>query len=290
VALLLGGHPGTAQPPLVTHMVFNSTVSLGTSAAPVDQLAWLVPLWLAGVILFYSFRLAGWLRIDSLRRRGVCAAPPEWQQRFLALAAAVRVSRPVVLLESCLAGVPQVVGYWRPVILLPLGALTGLGAEQVEAILIHELAHIRRADYLVGMAQSLIEGLFFFHPAVWWASAVMRTEREYACDDVVLALRPNGRAYAAALTTLEQNRWLAIQPAAAANGGNLVKRIRRLLGVPAPVPSARASALAGAVVLVAGVAIAMVAWPPPAASRKRSRYRPRPRARRSNPNPLTKSG
>jgi GWxTD domain-containing protein len=262
VAVLLGGRPGTVQPPLAPRMIFNSVIPQGTPAAPVDRLAWLAPLWLAGVILFYSFRLAGWLRVDSLRRRGVCAAPPEWQQRLLALAAAVRVSRPVVLLESCMAGVPQVIGYWRPVILLPLGALAGLSAEQVEAILIHELAHIRRADYLVGLMQGLIEGLFFFHPAVWWISAVMRTEREYACDDVVLALRPNARAYAVALTTLEQNRWPAIRPAAAANGGNLIKRIRRLLGDRAPVPSARASALAGAAVLVAAVAVAVVAWPP----------------------------
>ena len=116
VAVLLGGRPGTVQPPLAPRMIFNSVIPQGTPAAPVDRLAWLAPLWLAGVILFYSFRLAGWLRVDSLRRRGVCAAPPEWQQRLLALAAAVRVSRPVVLLESCMAGVPQVIGYWRPVI------------------------------------------------------------------------------------------------------------------------------------------------------------------------------
>src|SRR5208283_1705660 len=163
----------------------------------------------------------------------------------------------------CLATVPQVIGYWRPVILMPLGALAGLSAEQVEAILIHELAHIRRADYLVSLAQSLIEGLFFFHPAVWWIGAVVRAEREYACDDDVIALRPNARTYAAALTTLEQSRWLAIQAAAAANGGNLIGRVRRLLGesAPARVPSTRASALAGALVLVAGVAIVLMAWP-----------------------------
>jgi GWxTD domain-containing protein len=259
-----GGHSIGEPPPAAPRMVFSPVIAQGSPAAPVDWLAWLAPLWMGGVILFYAFRLAGWVRVDRMRRRGVCAAPPEWQQRLRELAAAVRVSRPVELLESCLAGVPLVIGYWRPVILMPLGALAGLSAEQVEAILIHELAHIRRADYLVGLAQSLIEGLFFFHPAVWWISAVVRAEREFACDDVVVALRCDARAYAAALTTLEQSRWPAAYATAAANGGNLVRRIRRLLGEPAParVPSARASALAGALVLVAAVATALVVWPP----------------------------
>jgi GWxTD domain-containing protein len=265
LALSLGaGHESVVLPPAMPRVIFNPVIAQSAPAAPVDWLAWIAPLWMGGVILFYAFRLAGWVRVDRMRRRGVCVATPEWQQRLRELAAAVRVSQPVELLESCLAGVPLVIGYWRPVILMPLGALAGLSAEQVEAILIHELAHIRRADYLVGLAQSLVEGLFFFHPAVWWISAALRAEREYACDDVVVALRPDARAYAAALTTLEQNRWPAIQAAAAANGGDLVRRVRRLLGDPAParVLSARASALAGALVLVAAVAAALVVWPP----------------------------
>jgi GWxTD domain-containing protein len=265
LALSLGAGPSSVVlPPVAPRMVFNPVIAQGVPAAPVDRLAWLAPLWMGGVILFYVFRLAGWARVDRMRRLGVCAAPAEWQQRLRELAGAVGVSQPVELLESCLACVPQVIGYWRPVILMPLGALAGLSAEQVEAILIHELAHIRRADYLVSVAQSLIEGLFFFHPAAWWISAVVRAEREFACDDVVVALRPDARAYAAALTTLEQSRWPAAYAAAAANGGNLVRRIRRLLGEPAParVPSARASALAGTLVLVAAVAAALVVWPP----------------------------
>ena len=264
LALLLGGgHSIVAPPPPAPRMVFTPVISSGMPAAPVDWLAWLAPSWMCGVILFYAFRLAGWVRVGRMRRRGVCAAPPEWQQRLRELAGAVRVSQPVVLLESCLATVPLVIGYWRPVILMPLGALAGLTAEQVEAILIHELAHIRRADYLVSLAQSFIEGLFFFHPAVWWISAVVRTEREYACDDVVVALRPDARAYAAALTTLERSRWPVIQLAAAANGGNLVRRIRRLLGEPVPARvNAQASALAGVLVVMTAVAISLVAWPP----------------------------
>ena len=281
-----GGHP-VAMPPPAPRLVIAPAIEQGMPAAPVDWQAWLAPLWMGGVILFYALRLAGWVRVDRMRRRGVCAAPAEWQERLRALAAAMRVSKPVMLLESCLAGFPLVIGYWRPVILMPLGALAGLTAEQVEAILIHELAHIRRADYLIGLAQSLVEGLFFFHPAVWWISAVVRAEREYACDDAVVELRPDARAYAAALATLEQGRSTAIEAAAAANGGNLVKRIRRLLGEPAParVPSARTSALAGALVLVAAVAIALVAWPPTRGFAKQAAPAAPPAASAATPKP-----
>ena len=92
--------------------------------------------------------------VRRLRRRGVCAAPDFWQERLSLLAGRLRLSRPVGLLESCLAGVPVVIGHLRPVILMPVGLLTGLPAGQIESILLHELAHIRRYDYLVNMLQT----------------------------------------------------------------------------------------------------------------------------------------
>ncbi len=107
-----GGHSIIAPFPATPRMVFNPVIAQGAPAQPVDWLAWLAPLWIGGVILSFAFRLAGWVRVDRMRRRGVCAAPAEWQQRLHALAAAVRISRPVLLLESCLAGVPLVIGYW----------------------------------------------------------------------------------------------------------------------------------------------------------------------------------
>jgi len=99
VALSLeAGHAGAVLPPAAPRMVFNPVIAQGAPAVPVDRLAWLAQLWMGGVILFYAFRLAGWVRVDRMRRRGVCAAPPEWQQRLRTLAAAVRISQPVVLL------------------------------------------------------------------------------------------------------------------------------------------------------------------------------------------------
>ena len=108
------------------------------------------------------------------------------------------IARPVVLLESCLADVPLVIGWLRPVIVAPIGMLAGLPADHVEAILLHELAHIRRADYLVNLVQTAVEGILFYHPAVWWVSGGVRAERENCCDDQVAAVRGIPE-YAAAL-------------------------------------------------------------------------------------------
>jgi GWxTD domain-containing protein len=194
----------------------------------VDRLAWLVPVWFAGVAFFYARGVAGWTAVRRLRTRGVCAPPVEWQKRVDALAARLRISRPVALLESCFTDTPVLVGYLRPVILLPLGCLTGLSTAQVECILLHELAHVARHDYLVNLLQSLVEGLLFYHPAVWWVSRTVRAERENCCDDRAVELMGNARAYAATLATLEARRALALTAALAATGGNLMQRIRRL--------------------------------------------------------------
>src|ERR1017187_9214042 len=158
-----------------------------------------LPVWGLGVVLAAGCAGAGMAQprpvaplpdvsqTSQLGRRGVCAAGALWQGRGERLAARMRVSRPVTLLESCLAEVPVVMGYLRPVILMPVGLMTGLPAEQIEAILLHELAHIRRHDYLVNLLQIVVEGLVFYHPAVWWISSVMRAERENCCDDLVVA-------------------------------------------------------------------------------------------------------
>lgn len=197
-------------------------------AMVLDRLAWLVPVWFAGVAFFYVRGVAAWAAVRRLQRRGVCAPAPEWQKRLDELAARMRLSRPVVLLESCFIDTPVLIGYLRPVILLPLGCLTGLSAAQVECILLHELAHVVRHDYVVNLLQSLVEGLLFYHPAVWWVSRVVRAERENCCDDRVVELMGNARAYAATLAVLEQRRVLAPEAALAATGGNLMQRIRRL--------------------------------------------------------------
>ena len=231
----------------------------------VDYLPWLAPFWLAGVLFFQLRGVASWMGARRLRRRGVCAAAEFWQGRIDRLAARVRVSRPVSLLESCLAEVPVVIGYVRPVILMPVGLLAGLPAAQVESILLHELAHIRRHDYLVNLWQIVVEGLMFYHPAAWWISGVIRAERENCCDDMVVATQGDAFAYAAALTALEHNRGAVREAVLAATGGSLVKRVRRLLVQPEG-PRAALTPVFSAAILTITAAAAMAAWqstPPP---------------------------
>jgi GWxTD domain-containing protein len=229
-----------------------------------DVLSWLAPFWLAGVILFHLRALAGWIAARCLGTRGVCRAPELWQERLIELRARIRLSKPVALLESSLAEVPLVVSYLRPAILLPVGMLTGMPTSQVEAILLHELAHVRRRDYLVNLFQTVVEGFLFYHPAVWWISGVIRAERENCCDDLVVAANGNAPEYAAALTALEQSRWGAHDAALAATGGNLMKRIRRLL-YPRENPRPALTPVVSAGILAIAAALGLMAWqsPPP---------------------------
>jgi len=132
-------------------------------ALPQPLLPWVVVTWLTGVLAFWLRLLGGWLRAVRLRSRLVRPAPCEWQQTVHRLKTRIRVSRPARLLVSSLVQAPAVVGWLRPVVLLPVGALTGLPAEQIEALLLHELAHIRRHDYLINVLQSVVEALLFYH-------------------------------------------------------------------------------------------------------------------------------
>jgi GWxTD domain-containing protein len=191
-----------------------------------DYMRWFVPVWFAGIALFYVRSVGSWIGVLRLRRVGVSRATPEWQNRVAQLASRLRVKVAVTLFESRLVDVPVVAGFLRPVILMPAGFLAGMPPEQLEYLLLHELAHVRRLDYFVNLLQKVVEGMLFYHPAVWWVSSVMAKERENCCDDVVLSIHPEPRGYASTLAALEQSRWSAVP---AANGGNLSHRVRRIL-------------------------------------------------------------
>ncbi len=213
--------------------------------------------WFAGVLLL-SMRFLGGLRTaNRLTRRGAQPAEPEWQEMLHRLAARLAVTRPVRLLQSAVVKVPTAIGAFRPVILLPASVFTGLPARGLEALIAHELAHVRRHDYLVNLVQTTAETLLFYHPAVWWVSSRIRAEREQCCDDLAIAATGDARSYARALVRLEEMRGAAPRLAVAAGGGNLWKRVLRLLS-EAP-PSAPASGwvsgtLALAMVFVIGAA------------------------------------
>lgn len=241
--------------------------TMGRRVAPFTP--WLALGWAVGVALLSGRLLLGWRHAGRLRRLGVRPAAPEWQARLATLAGRMRVHRPVLLLESVLAEVPAVVGALRPVILLPVGIWTGLSVAQVEMILAHELAHVHRHDYLVNLALALFETLGFFHPAAWWLAAVVRREREHACDDLaVAACCPGGdaRPYARALASLEGLRVPApaVAVGAAGDDGVLLARVRRLLGKSASTVASRRDNPPAAVPLTAGLLTlllaGLVAW------------------------------
>lgn len=199
-----------------------------------ESLPWIVSAWLVGVALL-SFRLlVQWRRARRLVEHGARPAREPWQAIARRLAAMLGVRHAIQLLESTAIEVPAVLGYFRPVILLPASSLMGLTPTQLEMILAHELAHIRRHDFLVNLLQAAVETLLFYHPAVWWISRRIRIEREHCCDDLAVATCGSPVLYARALARLEELRAAALPLAVHANGGSLLDRIRRLVRGPAP--------------------------------------------------------
>ena len=188
--------------------------------------------WLCGVVVLSLRLMSGWLWVQRMKSHGATPAGDGWTHIALRLSRRLHIARRVRLLESTIVDVPTVIGWIKPVILLPASALSGLTPHQLEAILAHELAHVRRHDYLVNLLQTLVETLLFYHPAVWWLSRRIRAERENCCDDLAVSLCGDPYTYAKALADLEELRGGSGQLVMAANGGSLVQRIRRLLGAP----------------------------------------------------------
>ena len=195
-------------------------------------MTWIVTAWIAGVAVLGLRAGGGLCVVYSLQRRGISDLPHALAQRCTALARLVGVRESIVFLQSSIANVPFVVGWLRPIVLLPAAIVTRLPMNQIEALVLHELAHIRRQDALVNLFQIFIETLLFYHPAVWWVSDLMRRERENCCDDEAVDLSGNAIAYARALTALEATRPASLFTLAA-NGGTLRQRILRLLHPPA---------------------------------------------------------
>ncbi len=208
--------------------------------------------WLAGVFVM-SLRLFGGLwRIQSIVRRHATLLDETYVRQFENLGRRLNIGRTVRWMQSNHIDVPLTVGWLRPVVLIPCSVLTSLPPLQLDAIITHELAHIRRYDYLVNILQSILEAVLFYHPSVYWVSNRVRAERECCCDDAAISLGHDPLLYARALTDLETLRSRNFVPALASTGGSLMTRITRIVQ-PTPAPRDRTRTLLAPILVLGAV-------------------------------------
>jgi beta-lactamase regulating signal transducer with metallopeptidase domain/HEAT repeat protein len=194
-------------------------------------LPWLVVIWAIGVMLLSLRVLGGYVWARRLVRVGTVPVSDAIAEVAQRLAERLHVRAAVRVLASTHAQVPMVIGFLKPVVLMPASLLTGLTPQQIEAILAHELAHVRRYDYALNVLQTIAETLMFYHPAMWWLSRRMRDEREQACDELAVALcGGDPYFYSRVLLKVEEWRSARITFAPAATGGSLSARVRKLIG------------------------------------------------------------
>jgi beta-lactamase regulating signal transducer with metallopeptidase domain len=191
--------------------------------------------WVLGVALFMLRLLGGLSYIYYLKNRMNFPADEYWVDLIADLSERAGLKKGVELVESAMVRTPMVVGFLKPMILFPMGVLNRLSTEEVEAILAHELAHVLRNDYVFNILQSVVEALFYFHPAVWWMSAQIRNERESACDDIAINLIKNKMNYARALVAIQEMAYFPMTPALAFAGqrkSQFMMRMQRILNQP----------------------------------------------------------
>ncbi len=191
----------------------------------------LIGIYCIGLLLMLSRFVVNMLQVLAWRRQGLVAPPQEWDNLLTTWASQLNISRPIKLYLSTRINVPMMIGTFKPIILMPIATLNQLTTEEVETILLHELAHIRRNDYLLNILQTMAETVLFFNPFVWLISAIIRKEREHCCDDMVVARSGNPLPYAKALATLASSRMDSNNLSLAATGDNhqFLNRIKRIM-------------------------------------------------------------
>jgi TonB family protein len=204
-------------------------VSASNQAAAPDLLAWTVAAWLAGVLMLSLRLILGWRYIVQLRRSARRQALSHLSPMLDRLRLGMAIGKPVVLAASDRVRSPVVVGWLKPLILFPTALVNRLDADQIEMILAHELAHIRRHDHLVNLVQTVIETLLFYHPVVALVSRRIRIERENACDDLAVHSTGKRLAYVEMLAALERLRQPGPRLALGVQDGQILGRIRRLV-------------------------------------------------------------
>jgi beta-lactamase regulating signal transducer with metallopeptidase domain len=233
--------------------------------APSDVLPWLVEAWLLGVAFFSLRSAGGFFLLERERRRQSVVVSPRVLEICHTRQRRIGLTRAIAYCECKWLQAPAVIGWFRPVVFLPVTALTGLSEDQLRSVIAHELAHIRRFDPFVNVFQVCVETLLFYHPAVWWLNKRIRAEREHCCDEMAVALCGNAVEYARALTLMEEWRSAPVF-AMAANRGPLTERIVRVLGLKTLGAGMRGIGLTGSVLcltaaLAAGNSLIGIAHP-----------------------------
>jgi beta-lactamase regulating signal transducer with metallopeptidase domain len=260
---------GETQPASANNIVIVARTSAAVSrlSPSRDALPWLVEAWLLGVAFFSLRSAGGFLLLERERRKQSITASARVLAICQTLQRRLGLKRAIHYGECTWLQAPAVLGWFRPIVLLPVTALTGLSEEQLQLVIVHELAHIQRLDPFVNVFQISVETLLFYHPAVWWLNQRIRAEREHCCDDVAVSLCGNPVEYARALTLMEEWR-TAPALAMAANRGPLSERIFRVLGLKPMGAGTRGIGLTGGVLcltaaLIAGNALLEIAYPKP---------------------------
>lgn len=214
--------------------------------------------WFSGVLILLLRLNLGLMATRKMKSSAVESVAPEMRRVLQTLRTRLRIQRAIELLNSAHVQAPTVIGWLKPAILLPIGCMASLSSTQIEAILAHELAHIRRHDYLVSLFQSVTEAVLFYHPAVWWVSNQIRREREHCCDDLAVAVCGDRLAYARALSSLEERRSPLPASAFSVTGGVLKMRIARLLGLNQPTIFSRTAA--ATLLVLAAATAGLTVW------------------------------
>ncbi|MFC0250543.1 TonB family protein [Massilia consociata] len=221
------GSRGDAAVLFAAGLMAGSPLDAGWSVLLADHLAWIVGTWFVCALALAARMVLGMLWIDRAVKHE--RQDPAWQARIERLAAQFGVDRSVRLRVLEHLASPITAGWWRPAVLVPAALVTGMPAHLLDALLAHEMAHIKRHDYLVNLCQNVVETLLFYHPAVWWISTRIRVEREQIADDFAARSLGEPRRLALALSELEKLQFSTHHLAQAANGGDLMSRIKRLI-------------------------------------------------------------
>jgi bla regulator protein BlaR1 len=237
--LMLEQSPATIFTSIGTQFVASSRDMLTSATAGVMawidplllwidlHLAWVIRIWLIGSMIGLVRVISGMMYLRSLRLNAL-AVSHNWEEKVKGLAIGLHITRKVSVAEARVS-TPMVIGYLKPIVLFPIGLMSGLAPEQVEAILLHELAHIRRHDFVVNLFQCMMESIFFFNPIVWILSARIRTLREHCCDDLVIKKGVNPLAYVKTLALVEETAGGSLALALIGERNQMLNRMKRIM-------------------------------------------------------------